>query len=84
MLLYSGGEAWKWRGKQTIYRYYIEDPIRFRTAILATIEHGHANKLGNDYSSTAYYYLSRPARGGPALPGVKKRLPRRDEGAYAE
>ncbi len=84
ILLYSGTEAWKWRGKQSAYRYYIEDPIRFRKAIIATIEHGHANKLGNDYSSTAYYYLSKPVRGGPPLPGVKKRLPRGDEAVYAE
>ncbi|HOW71657.1 MAG TPA: DUF2961 domain-containing protein [Phycisphaerae bacterium] len=77
ILLYSGDEHGKWRGKQTIYRYHIEDPIRFRKSIHVSIEHGHANKLGNDYSSTAYYYLSRPARGGVLLP-VEQRLPRPD------
>lgn len=76
ILLYTGTEEWKWRGKQSIYRYYVEDPIRFRRAILATIEHGHANKLSNDYSSTAYYYLVQPRRGGPPLPPVAARLPR--------
>lgn len=76
ILLYNGSEEWKWKGKQSIYRYYIEDSIRFRRAILATIEHGHANKLSNDYSSTAYYYLASPQRGGPALPPVEERLPR--------
>jgi len=79
ILLYSGTDEWKWRGKQSIYRYYVLDPIRFRRCILATIEHGHANKLSNDYSSTAYYYLSRPRRGGPALPTVEQRLPRPDD-----
>lgn len=76
VLLYNGADDWKWKGKQTIYRYYIEDPIRFRRAILATIEHGHANKLSNDYCSTAYYYLREPRRGGPPLPAVEARLPR--------
>ncbi|MBI5864495.1 MAG: DUF2961 domain-containing protein [Planctomycetes bacterium] len=78
VLLDSGDEQWRWRGKQSIYRYHVADPIRFRRRILATIEHGHANKLANDYSSTAYYYLSNPQRGGPPLPGVAERLPRTD------
>jgi hypothetical protein len=81
VLLYNGDENWRWRGKQSIYRYHIADPIRFRKRILATIEHGHANKLSNDYASTAYYYLSRPARGGPPLPPVAFRLPRPDDQA---
>lgn len=83
ILLYTGTPEWKWKGKQSIYRYYIEDPIRFRRSIRATIEHGHANKLGNDYSSTAYYYLSKPQRGGPPLPNWRERLPRADEPEYA-
>ena len=80
ILLYSGDENWKWRGKQSIYRYHIADPIRFRKRILATIEHGHANKLSNDYASTAYYYLAQPRRGGPPLPPVEARLSRPDVG----
>ncbi|UCG17226.1 MAG: DUF2961 domain-containing protein [Phycisphaerales bacterium] len=79
ILLYTGTRDWPWKGKQTVYRYYIEDPIRFRRSIRATIEHGHANKLSNDYSSTAYYYLRVPKRGGPALPPVADRLPRPNE-----
>jgi len=39
------------------------------------IEHGHANGLSNDYSSTAYYYLSRPARGGPEYLRFRKGYP---------
>ncbi|MCP4245440.1 MAG: DUF2961 domain-containing protein, partial [bacterium] len=58
------------------------DPIRFRRSIHVSIEHGHANKLSNDYSSTAYYYLSAPARGGPPLPPPEARLPRPDEPPY--
>jgi hypothetical protein len=79
VLLYNGTDEWKWKGKQSVYRYHVEDPIRFRRSILVTIEHGHANKLANDYSSTAYYYLSRPRRGGPPLPPVDQRLPRPDQ-----
>jgi hypothetical protein len=79
VLLYNGTEEWKWKGKQSVYRYHVEDPIRFCKSIVVSIEHGHANKLSNDYSSTAYYYLSKPTRGGPPLPPVDQRLPRPDE-----
>jgi len=82
VILYSGTKDWSWKGKQTVYRYYIEDPIRFHKSIKATIEHGHANTLSNDYSSTAYYYLSKPKKGGPPLPPVKERLPRPNEEIY--
>ena len=82
VILYSGTPAWPFKGKQTVYRYHVEDPVRFRKSVLASIEHGHANKLANDYSSTAYYYLTKPKRGGPALPPVEKRLPRPDEPVY--
>jgi len=82
VILYSGNPDWRWKGKNTVYRYYIEDPIRFRESIRVTIEHGHANSLSNDYSSTAYYYLSEPKRGGPKLPPVEKRLPRPNESIY--
>jgi hypothetical protein len=78
IILYSGSEKWPFRGKQTVYRYHVEDPIRFRKSILVSIEHGHANKLSNDYSSTAYFYLSKPTRGGSPIPPVEDRLPRPD------
>lgn len=83
VLLYSGDENWRWRGKQSIYRYHVTDPIRFRKRILVSIEHGHANKLSNDYASSVYYYLASPARGGPPLPSVKARLPRPDNTSAA-
>ena len=79
IILYNGNPEWLWKGKQTVYRYHIEDPLRFRKSILVNIEHGHANKLSNDYASTAYYYLAKPQRGGPRLPAVDERLPRPDE-----
>ena len=82
IILYSGTPDWPWKGKNTVYRYHIEDPLRFKKSIRVTIEHGHANKLSNDYSSTAYYYLAKPKRGGPELPPVEERLPKPNEQVY--
>jgi hypothetical protein len=72
----TGGEGWLYRGKQSIYRYHIEDPVHFRESIRVTIEHGHANNLSNDYSSTAYWYQTEPHAPPPRLPEVANRLPR--------
>ena len=59
--LYSGNEAgFPWGGKNSMYRLHILDPIHFDKHIRVTIEHGHANKLSNDYSSTAYWYQLEP------------------------
>jgi hypothetical protein len=84
IILYSGTQEWPWKGKNTVYRYHVEDPIRFRKNIKVTIEHGHANKLSNDYSSTAYFYLDKPARGGPGLPHVETRLPKPTEEEWSQ
>lgn len=74
--LYSGTPEWPWSGKNSMYRFHIEDPVRFRNSIRVTIEHGHGNKLSNDYSSTAYWYQLEPHAPFPALPPVGERLPR--------
>jgi hypothetical protein len=74
--LNSGDDDNPWRGKNSMYRFHIEDPIYFQTSIKVTIEHGHANKLGNDYSSTAYWYQSEPHAPFPEMPPVAQRLPR--------
>jgi hypothetical protein len=79
VILYSGTKEWPWKGKNSVYRYHVEDPIRFRKSIKVTIEHGHANKLSNDYTSTAYYYLSEPKGTGITLLPVEQRLPRPNE-----
>jgi hypothetical protein len=73
--LYSGNSNWPWKGKNSTYRFHIEDPIRFKKSIRVTIEHGHANKLSNDYSSTAYWYQVEPHLKFPALLPVEERLP---------
>jgi hypothetical protein len=71
-----GGEGFLYRGKQSVYRYHIEDPVHFRESIRVTIEHGHANNLSHDYSSTAYWYQTEPHAPSPMLPAVASRLPR--------
>ena len=76
--VYSGTEAWPWGGKNSMYRFHIEDPIRFETSIRATIEAGHNNALANDYSSTAYWYQVGCNSALRPLPGVEERLPRPD------
>jgi hypothetical protein len=74
--LYQGSSEWPWGRKNSCYRYHIEDPIRFRRSIRVTIEHGHANKLSNDYSSTAYWYQREPHGAFPKLLPVSERMPR--------
>lgn len=75
----SGNPEWRWKGKNSMYRFHIEDPIRFRQSIRVSIEHGHANKLTNDYSSTAYWYQVEPHKPFPELLPVAARLPRPNE-----
>ena len=73
-------------GKQSMYRFHVTDPVRFNESIRVTLEHGHANDLGNDYSSTAFWYQEEPHAAFPALPPAKERLPRgtADEMKYYE
>ncbi len=67
-----------WSGKISLYRFHIEDPVCFQKSIRVTIEHGHANRRSDDYSSTAYWYQLEPHKPFPALPPVAERLPRPD------
>lgn len=62
-------------GKTTLYRFHVEDPIMFEKSIRVTIEHGHANGLENDYSSTAYWYQVEPHKPFEPLLPVADRLP---------
>ncbi len=61
-------------GYQVSYRFHIADPIYFDESIKVTIEHGHANHLSDDWSSTAYWYQTLPAKPLSILP-VEQRLP---------
>lgn len=66
-----------------MYRFHIKDPIPFERSIRVTIEHGHANKLSNDYSSTAYWYQIEPHRPFAPLLPVEERLPQPDDAPSA-
>ena len=61
-----------------MYRFHIQDPIYFEKSLRFSMEHGHANKLSNDYSSTAYWYQTEPHMQFPKLPDVEGRLPRKN------
>ncbi len=63
-------------GKSAMYRWYLADPIRFERSLAWTIEHGHDNNYGNDYTSVAYWYQSEPHAPFPVLPAIPERLPR--------
>jgi hypothetical protein len=63
-------------GYQVSYRFHVQDPVRFRERIKVTIEHGHANHLADDWSSTAYWYQLAPLTAVEIL-GVSERLPTR-------
>ncbi len=74
---YSGEEAgFRFGGKNAMYRLHILDPIHFEQSIRFTIEHGHANKLSNDYCSTAYWYQTEPHKPFDPYPALQDRLPR--------
>ena len=82
--VYSGTPAWPWGGKNSMYRFHIEDPIAFEQSIRVTIETGHNNALANDYSSTAYWYQSGRTDPLPALPPAADRIPRDDPAELLE
>jgi hypothetical protein len=64
-------------GTWSMYRFHIEDPVRFTKSLRFSIEHGHANDQSNDYSSVAYWYQTQPSTSLAELPSVDLRLPRR-------
>ena len=61
-------------GYQVSYRFHLADPIHFAQRISVTLEHGHANHLSDDWSSTAYWYQTLPSPVRTILP-VEQRLP---------
>lgn len=67
--LFTGQISW--------YRWHIPDPVQFTHSIRVSIEHGHANRLSHDYSSTAYWYQLEPHKPFDIAP-VLARIPRAD------
>ena len=65
----------KFGGKNQMYKFYINDPVRFQKSIRVTIEHGHANNYENDYTTTAFWYQKGPHKAYPVMPSVEERLP---------
>ena len=74
--LYSGTVLHdsKTGGYQVSYRFHITDPIHFKKSIKVTMEHGHANHLSDDWSSTAYWYQTLPSTPVEIAP-VEERIP---------
>lgn len=68
-----------WKSKWTVYRYHIVDPVPFEKSIRVTIEHGHANDRGDDYSSVGYWYQTEPHLTFPPMLPTAQRLPRLEE-----
>ena len=83
--LYNGSSIYEedTGGYQTSYVFYITNPVRFRESLRASIEHGHANHLSNEYSSVAYWYQREPHKSFGILP-VKQRIPLVQSFAYPE
>ena len=69
-----------WLGHTHVYRFHLEDPIRFTKSLRASIEHGHANCLTLDLASVAYWYQTLPSKPFPALPSPEQRRPRNPMG----
>jgi len=69
----GGGD--NWGGHISLYRFHVEDPVTFERSIRVTIEHGHANRRSDDYSSVAYWYQAEPNRSFSIEP-VERRIPR--------
>jgi hypothetical protein len=67
-----------WLGRTHVYRFHLEDPVRFRRSLRASIEHGHANCLTLELASVAYWYQTLPSRPFPPLPSAEERLPRKE------
>jgi hypothetical protein len=64
-----------WLGRTHVYRFHLEDPIRFAKSLRASIEHGHANCLTLELASVAYWYQTLPSKPFPPLPTPEQRVP---------
>jgi len=62
-----------WMGRTHNYRFLLEDPIRFRKSLRASIEHGHNNDLTLDLCTVSYWYQTEPHKPFHALPAKEFR-----------
>jgi hypothetical protein len=72
-------ESPTYEGLVGMYRWYVQDPIRFTESLRWTLEHGHANNFANGYASVAYWYQDPIAEALPPLPSRADLLPPLDE-----
>lgn len=68
-------ESVDFSGLVGMYRWFIADPIGFRSSLRWTIEHGHANNYANHYTSVAYWYQREPHCPFPVLPSREELAP---------
>ena len=62
-------------GRLSMYRFHIEDPVMFNEHLRFSIEHGHANRRSDDWSSVAYFYLEHPGTANMPRIAVEDRIP---------
>ena len=63
-------------GRYCLYRWHVDNPVRFQKSLKFTIEHGDQNNRSDDFFTTAYWYQSEPHAKFPALPAPEERVPR--------
>ncbi|MFX1252597.1 MAG: glycoside hydrolase family 172 protein [Promethearchaeota archaeon] len=71
-IVYDGGEDYT---GLSYYRWFIEDPIIFEKKLKFTIEHGHANRRNDYFSTVAYWYLDKPSNSFGDISTAKTRIP---------
>ena len=62
-----------WLGRTHVYRYHIEDPIRFTSSLRGSIEVGHADCVAADIITVAYWYQLPCAKLAKLPPAAKRR-----------
>jgi hypothetical protein len=62
-------------GRIVMYRWHVDNPVRFQRSLKMTIEHGSGNDRSDNYYTVAYWYQSEPHAAFPALPPAAARVP---------
>ena len=70
----AGGE--RVGGRWCLYRWHIDNPVRFEKSLKFTIEHGDCNHRFDNFFTTAYWYQTEPHMTFPELPAPNERIPR--------
>ena len=63
-------------GRTHVYRFHINDPVRFEKSLTFSIEHGHGNALTLDMHSVAYWYQTEPHKAFGEFPSREERAPK--------